>query len=83
MSFKNYSEYQKAYAKYSDMDIARKIVDMGLATNFIAIGIGMVNNSRCDLDGAISQYANGMSDLVRKALYALEEEDFCDRREEE
>lgn len=76
MSFENYSEYQRAYEKYWDMDIAKKIVDMGLGANFIAIGIGMVNDDRCDLDGAVGKYASAMQALVRKALYALEEEEY-------
>ena len=61
--------------KYYHGTIADKISEMGEAREFIIIAIGMLNDSRCDLDGPNAMYANDMDDIVRRAEHELDEEE--------
>lgn len=59
---------------YTHTEIANKIIDMGMARNFIAIAIGMLENRYCDLDGWVGKYAKDMDAIKRKAMHELDEE---------
>ena len=60
--------------KYTDTQIANKIVEIGKAKDFICICLGMLGDISCDLDGHIATYANDMDALKRKAIHLLDEE---------
>jgi len=61
--------------EYYHGTVADKIIEMGKAKDFITIAIGMLNNPRCDLDGAVGKYANDMDAIVRRAEHELDEEE--------
>ena len=72
--YKDY-EYMRSNGDGEDSKVAQKIIDMGLAKNFIAITVGMLDDYRCDLDGHVAYYANDLQAIKRKAVHELEEEE--------
>lgn len=66
--------------KYTDTQIANKIIEIGKAKDFICICLGMLHDYRCDLDGSVSMYANDMDAIARKAIHLLNEENTNDSK---
>ena len=54
--------------------IAEHMIEAGYAKDFIAIALGMLDDPRCDLDGRVSDYANDLAALMKKAIHEMEEE---------
>ncbi len=67
-------EWKSSNQDGTDSRIAQKIIDIGLAKNFIALAVGMLNNPCCDLDGEVGRYAYHMQAIKRKAVHEIEEE---------
>lgn len=59
--------------KYTHSEIAEYMVLSGYAKNFIAIALGMLDDTDCDLNGWTAKYANDMDALKRKAVHELNE----------